>query len=165
MDKADEKRIKDLLSYDQDTGKIKGRKAWANGNGYLRVTVDYRSYYAHRIAWFLHYGSWPEGDVDHINGDRSDNRIVNLREATRSQNLRNRKTGHGASKYIGVSKNKKSPRKKWVAQIASKGNRKTIGYFHTEEEAAKARDAAALEIHGQFASLNFPEEQHARPHS
>src|SRR5215468_6803827 len=61
-------------------------------DGYVHIGVDGRTYSAHRLAWFYVYGVWPEHDIDHMNGVRGDNRLVNLREATHIQNCRNSRT-------------------------------------------------------------------------
>ena len=99
----------------------------------------------------------PEGMVvDHINHDGMDNRSGNLRAATYSQNLYNRKKRSGAtqSKYKGIYFRKKS--RKWQAGIMCNKKRIELGYFRDEIEAAKAYDRAAMKYHGEFACLNFP---------
>jgi len=100
----------------------------------------------------------PDGMVvDHINHDGMDNREANLRAATYSQNLCHRKKRSGAkySKYKGVSLKKVN--RKWVARIGFEKKEIHLGYFHSEIEAAKAYDRAAIKYHGEFASLNFPQ--------
>jgi len=94
--------------------------------------------------------------VDHINHDGMDNREANLRPATYSQNLYNRKKRSGAtqSKYKGIYWRKKN--RKWQAQITFERKRICLGYFRNEIEAARAYDRAAMKYHGEFASLNFP---------
>jgi hypothetical protein len=94
--------------------------------------------------------------VDHRNREGLDNRKSNLRLATRSQNNCNRKQKKGTSKYRGVCYNKRT--KKWRAYISFNGIYKSLGYFENEEEAGRAYDEAAKELHGEFASLNFSEE-------
>jgi len=157
--------LRKLLSYDPETGVLTrrgwnaGKEAgWLNGNGYLRICINYRQLYAHRVAWAMTYGHWPLGQIDHINCDRADNRLENLRDTTTSENLCNRASGTSGStsKFLGVHFDSRSKRRKrWVAAIARQGKRRTIGFYLTEEEAARARDAVAIEWHGEFASLNF----------
>jgi hypothetical protein len=135
---------------------------WRECQGYIRhgkflqgkvVTSLY-----HRLAIKA-----PEGlDVDHRNGNPLDNRKENLRLATRAQNQLNkgpRSTYAGktpSSRYKGVHWYKR--KRKWQVQIQVKGNRHNLGYFTDELEAAKAYDRAALDLHGEFARLNFPKE-------
>lgn len=103
----------------------------------------------HRLILGLGEGQ----EADHINRDTLDNRRSNLRVATRTQNIWNRSSGEGfASPFKGVSRRKSG---KWVARITINGKRVSLGYFWSEEEAAKAYDRAALENFGEFAYLNF----------
>ncbi|MDD5010925.1 MAG: AP2 domain-containing protein [Phycisphaerae bacterium] len=96
--------------------------------------------------------------VDHRNGDGLDNRKSNLRLATQAENSRNKRKTKKAvtSKYKGVSLRKKE--NKWVAHIDYQGRRIHLGFFKNEEDAAKAYDEAAKLYHGEFASLNFPDD-------
>jgi len=106
----------------------------------------------HRLVWEKHNGPIPEGmDIDHINGDRRDNRIENLRLATRTQNLANgTKRKPGKSGFLGVCQRYN----KWAAKI-SHGNRTlNLGYFSTPKAAARAYDAMARYLHGEFAMTN-----------
>ena len=128
-----------------------GRSAIVNhSNGYKNVTVTGFGFVrAHRVAWAMHYGVWPENDVDHINGDRADNRIFNLRCSTRSENLRNRrKFPKNKSGYVGVSFCNR--RGKWNARIGVNGRYINAGYFDTKEEAAKARAKAEEKYWGEY---------------
>lgn len=122
-------------------------------SGYFCGAVNKVVMQAHIVAWCIHYGTWPDGEIDHINGDRADNRIGNLRKVTRSENRRNSKTPkNNTSGVIGVSlytHERKTP--KWVASILSQ----PIGYFNTKEEAILARKDA--EIKHKF------HENHGRP--
>ena len=97
--------------------------------------------------------------VDHINNDGMDNRRANLRRATHSQNMCNRKKRSGAhtSRHKGVYWDKE--KRKWIAHIGFMGRNMHLGCFYSEIEAAKARDRAAKKYHGEFAYLNFPEKK------
>lgn len=103
---------------------------------------------------YLHQFLTAYTETDHRNGDGLDNRRENLRPATRSQNLCNRRCRIGASGFRGVTWQKN--RGAWKAQIGLEGKNYYLGYFPTAEEAARARDIAARDMHGEFAVLNFP---------
>ena len=108
---------------------------------------------ANRVAWAIAYGEDPIIQVDHINGDPGDNRLVNLRKATGGQNCANRRSRKGSSsKFLGVDWAGNG----WRAQIKPIGEKPLyLGKFETEVEAAKAYDAAAIRLHGEFARPNF----------
>lgn len=153
--------MRECLSYDPDTGAFEWAKNRGNvkagtkagtktdARGYLVINFGGRRHYAHRLAWFFAHGEMPTGDIDHINRDPSDNRISNLRLATRSQNLANKKAAGGSSEFKGVSYH--CQRQRWRATIKDVH----LGLFDTEEEAARAYDNAALNLYGEFAGLNF----------
>jgi len=112
-----------------------------------------QSIYMHRLLT-----NAPKGlEVDHINMNRLDNRKVNLRVCNKGQNRLNENAKKGSkSKYKGVYyNNTPGRRKRWVAQIGMNRSLKNLGYFYTEEEAAKAYDKAAKDLHGEFGRLNF----------
>ena len=95
--------------------------------------------------------------VDHINGNVLDNRKCNLRLCTRAENARNvKKSKSNTSGYIGVSKEYK----KWLACVTLNGKAYRVGRFEDKVEAARARDRKAIELHGEFAKLNFPIEDY-----
>ena len=165
-----EARCREKLSYNPETGdliwgekaycRLRGKKAGTkHSHGYLAlcINIDGRTkrLYAHRVAWLLQYGEWPpEGmQIDHINGDPADNRIANLRLATRSQNMANvRQPRHSSSPYKGVTYHPKAgPSKTWKAQIKLDGKRKHLGLYATPEEAHEAYKAAAIKYFGEFA--------------
>jgi hypothetical protein len=154
-------RLTSFLAYDPETGVFtrlvdhRGHKVGsvAGHNSYkrLNVRVDGQSYSAHRLAWFYVYGVWPTKFIDHINGDTSDNRIANLREASNQENMRNLKlrvTNKTGAKGVCVTG------KRFSAFI--KANYKSIGLgtFDTIDEAAHAYNKAAIALHGEFACLN-----------
>ena len=118
-----------------------------DGHGYLLIMVGSRLHKAHRLAWFYVYGTWPEDQIDHINRNRSDNRIANLRDVSRKQNMQNAsKPSNNTSGHPGVYWHKQ--RSKWQARI--KHNQKLIhlGCFATIEEAIAARKAGELRYWG-----------------
>lgn len=125
----------------QFAGKCAGGRT---GGGYLCLRFARRTVRAHGYALFLHLGRWPV-IVDHINGDPSDNRILNLREADESINRRNQRlrsdntSGHPGIVYHSASR-------RWVAQICVRGRRKHLGTFHTKEAAVAARMKAQQEM-------------------
>lgn len=93
--------LRDLFHYDSETGLITWRRkqgqvdrtgqeaGWIHAKGYRHLHIYGETYKAHRVAWALHYGEWPEGEIDHINHIRDDNRIANLRIVTRTQQMQN----------------------------------------------------------------------------
>jgi len=130
-----------------------GKSALASPDkdGYLKGKIFDRTHKSHRVIWALHTGAWPVEHIDHIDGDPANNRIENLREATRSEN----KCNSGAYKnntsgYKGVSRDK--DKKKWRAQIGKNGKLRHLGYFDCPQEAHAAYCAAAKEMHGKYAN-------------
>lgn len=104
---------------------------------------------AHRVAMALHLGKWPSLEIDHINGDRGDNRLSNLRLATRSQNRFNSKVRKDSASGIrGVRWDRKD--QKWAAVICAHGVRHWLGYFQSKEEAKYAYQQASIRMHGEF---------------
>ena len=159
---ADE--LRRLLSYDLETGKFlwrvspnkkikTGKPAGYMGrDGRCRVGINGRFYKSHRLAWLYVHGRWPTGMLDHINGNPADNRISNLREASRGQNGMNRRVGkNNRSGRKGVFWN--SGARKWSAQITADGRQKFLGNYHTVEDAHNAYTAAAMALHGEFANV------------
>ena len=117
--------LKEILKYEPNTGNfywktdrnhsvIIGSIAGSqHPGGYWTIGINGKNYAAHRLAWFYVYGTWPQKHLDHINGNRADNRIENLREATRSQNMQNEKKARSTNSngFLGVTKHGK----KWRA--------------------------------------------------
>lgn len=125
-------------------GKIKERN---NGNGYARITILGRRYYAHRLAWFYMTGEWPSMEIDHRNGDRSDNRWDNLRDVAPLVNKQNKRSASVSSKsgILGVSWD--APRRAWVARIKVGMVYKYLGRFDDIEAARHAYLAAKRKFH------------------
>lgn len=141
-------RVSELLSYNPETGtfcKLSSGKnvGCKNKDGYVLITIDGRLYRAHRVAWLLVHGEWPQGVLDHINRDRADNRIYNLRDSTRSENTQNSTVVRAACGLRGVSRNGK----RWRSAIALDGVDYYLGTFDTPEEAHAAYLAAASKKH------------------
>ena len=156
--------LKKLLSYDKDTGKftwtkdahfkVRGKEAgYINRKfGYIRIGVLNKVYQAHRLAWIYHYGVNPEQQVDHINGDKTDNRIKNLRLATTAQNQMNCKAHcDNSTGFKGVTY-RKGLKKPYRAAVQTCGKMIHVGYFSTPKEASIAYYLKAREIFGEFAS-------------
>lgn len=155
-------RLKELLHYDPETGvftwlacrhkRFNGARAGgSDGGGYISIYLVDRSYKAHRLAWLYMHGEWPEGPLDHINGDGTDNRIANLRRADQWQNVHNRRKRASTQDLpIGVSKPRKSLG--YVAMIQPPGTTKKVylGSFDTKEAAGEAYRAASVQMHGEF---------------
>lgn len=154
-------RLKSLLAYDAETGAFtwlepRGGQACGspagcrNRNGYIEITVHRRIHKAHRLAWLYVHGEWPPHEIDHINGDKADNRLANLRPATRAQNVANTALrSDSASGIKGVHWSVAS--RKWEAQIKLKGKTRHLGLFTNIEEAADAYRCAATECFGDYA--------------
>lgn len=123
-----------------------------DGKGYSQINIRSKLYRAHRVAWLCTYGEWPVGEIDHINGIKTDNAITNLREATHSQNNMNREATKNTSGARGVYWNK--ARSKWQAQIKLDRKCMYLGSFDNLEDAAKAYDLAASKYHKEFARIN-----------
>jgi hypothetical protein len=122
-----------------------------NSKGYLLVSIFDKSYRLHRLAYLCAHKKWPD-QIDHINGDKTDNRIENLRNCTVQENNFNKESTGGKSKYKGVYLEK--ARNLWCASICASGKRSYLGRFKTEKEAALAYNVKAIELHGEFAYLN-----------
>ena len=150
-------RLRELLDYDQETGvftrkvklcnrvKVGDVAGYLNRKGYICIRVDGRTHKAHRLAWLYVHGVWPQSGIDHINGIKDDNRIINLREATHSDNQQNLRKPHADNKIglLGVSRSQG----KFKAQINVDGKVRTIGRFHIPEAANAAYLEAKRRLH------------------
>lgn len=132
-----------FFTWKQDRGRIRlGATAGAlRKDGYLQITIDHKLYLAHRLAWFYITGEWPINQIDHVNRNKSDNRLCNLRLATNKQNGENLPLlCVNVSGYRGVSWD--APRNKWKAQIKHHGKNIFIGRFDALIDAANAAKIA-----------------------
>ena len=148
--------VRSLLNYDPETGVFSWRVARGAGvkpgdiagsitRGYRYIHILKRAYLAHRLAFVVMTGEWPPAEVDHVNCERDDNRWLNLRAATRSDNLANsrvRRTGLKGVSTVGD---------RWRAEIRRFGVRRHLGCFATEQEAHAAYMTAASTMHKEFA--------------
>jgi hypothetical protein len=148
-----------VISYDLDTGEFvrlvgsgKGAKKGTitkgsldKSNGYLCLCVCGVQLYAHRLAWFLTHGDWPTQTIDHINRDKTDNRLQNLRDVSYADNNVNMgPRSHNTSGLEGVSWHAKA--RKWMAQIRRSGRYYYLGLFESTEDAKDLRDLVAEEF-------------------
>lgn len=128
-----------------------------NAFGYRIGRVFSQSKLAHRVVWALAYGDWPNGEVDHINRVRSDNRLSNLRAVSHAENSRNRrKPVNNTSGHLGVSFHKRLS--KWQASVNAYGVKQHVGYFNTAEEAVEARRVVfekTVRLHGTDADKDL----------
>lgn len=138
---------------DRRNNKIKGTQASRpkKSNGYQEVTINKKKYYSHRLIFMMFNGYWPE-QIDHIDGNRSNNLVSNLREANNAQNNRNTKLRvSNTSGFKGVYLHSQNNR--FVARITVNYKCISLGCYKTIKEAHEAYKKAASELHGDFASF------------
>lgn len=129
-----------------NAGDIAGTK---DQNGYIRIALKGKRHLAHRLAWFMHFGKWPNKQIDHVDRDKQNNSIANLRLATALENQRNRGfTRSNTSGFIGVSFHKRHGT--WMARIKIKRQLIHLGCFKTAEEGGQAYLAARAQHFGEF---------------
>jgi hypothetical protein len=153
-------RLHEVLDYDPATGVFRWKvrtsirnKVGAvagisvNDSGYAIITIDYCKFRAHRLAWLYMHGVWPSYEVDHINGHRSDNRILNLRDVQQELNQQNRRSANSNSRtgVLGVSWHKQ--RGKYTARIKVGSRYRSLGLHETVEAASAAYLAAKRVLH------------------
>lgn len=163
-------QVRELLDYDPETGILTWRESsgkqhkkrspgkpvgYVESQGYVVVKLRAYggSYKAHRLAWIHYHGRPPIGEVDHIDGDRANNRIANLREANDLQNALNaklRRDSRSGVKGVALSRNCKS--RPWAARVWANGKRQFVGYFVTKEQAEEAIRRVREDTHGAFAN-------------
>lgn len=150
-------RLREVLDYNPDMGvfvwkvrtstsvRIGDVAGTPTANGYLHIRIDRKHYYGHRLAWLCVYGTWPHGQIDHINGNRLDNRLVNLRDVPQKMNLENQRRAHSnsISGLLGVS----PKRNRWKSSIRVAGKEHHIGTYDTPEEAHAAYIEAKRRLH------------------
>jgi hypothetical protein len=146
--------LKQHLHYDKDTGiftRLKNGKiaGFKDPRGYVSMNLGRRLHYAHRLAWMYETGSMPENSIDHINGNKSDNRFQNLREATQQQNVLNvGKRARNSSGYKGVSFSKAA--QKYEARYRFNKTSEYLGLFNTAYEAHVAYENHVKSVFGEF---------------
>ena len=161
-------KLKALVSYNQETGMFSRRgkrKSYGAGTAIghpsardrVQIYVEGRRYYAHRLAWLYAYGEWPTFEIDHIDGDPTNNALRNLRPATRSQNNANsRLKNNNTSGLKGVSlclhSRERGYQNIWRASITIDGRARNLGRYRTPQEAHAAYLKAAAEAFGEFAN-------------
>lgn len=149
--------LRSLLTYDSDTGEFywsaTPRKGVRSGqpagckSTYHRIRINRVEYKAHRLAWLYVHGGWPAGDIDHINGNPLDNRLVNLREGTHAENQANR--GAQSNNQLGIKGvSQIKGHSLWRATLAGKH----LGTFKSPDAAAECYQAAAIAHYGEFAA-------------
>jgi hypothetical protein len=154
----------DLVEYDDDAGVLRWRvtrgraKAGAevgstDSDGYRICTIEKIQYKIHRLVWFFHRAAWPVGEIDHVDGDRRNNRISNLRDVSISKNRQNRPRFDNSTGFKGVHRRKDGI---YFAQIQADGVVHHLGTFRTPEDAHLAYAAKARELHGEFVASDIP---------
>lgn len=152
-------RLREVLRYDEDTGKIFWKVSCSNrakagseagsrtSKGRMSIAVDGRRYLAHRLAWFYVHGEFPSGEIDHIDGDPTNNRISNLRDVDRTTNAQNNRRAKRISRsgLLGAFWFERD--QCWVSKIRINGKLTHIGYFKTAEAAHEAFIAKKREHH------------------
>lgn len=155
-------RLLELFNYDPETGQFtnwcsrgrakEGARAGSpTRHGYRRIIVDYEKHYEHRLAWLYVYGYLPN-ELDHIDGDRSNNAITNLRECSRTENNFNREPYAGRSGLTGAYLDKRNLQ--WYSKIQVRGQIIWLGNFSSAEEAHEAYTSAVLKYAEEFAFVN-----------
>lgn len=151
-------RAREKVSYDAETGIITWKQSiykpglvgaeagWVDTHGHRVIEIDGRRYKASRLAWFYTFGRWPKHEIDHRDRDPSNNRLSNLREATRTENVINRSRTRRNGLPRGVDPNKKG----FMARVRRDGRLYHLGTFPTPEEASAAYEKAATALFGEF---------------
>jgi hypothetical protein len=158
-----ENELREYLAYNPATGdltwiksrgsnaRVGARAGSLNDQRYVIVRFKSKQLRAHRVAWLLAYGKWPDDQIDHANGIRSDNRLSNLRAAGYRENMFNRPGRKSISGLKGVSPGRNG---RFRSQITTDGRQKYLGEFDTAEAAHEAYVVAARVMHGEFARFS-----------
>ena len=158
-----QEKLKEILDYNPDTGlfiwKVNSAKNVKSGHiagnlkdtGYIRIKINKKMYLAHHLAFLYVYGNFPKDIIDHIDSDRANNKISNLRECSHQQNMKNlRLYSNNSSGHKNVSWVKS--RNRWIVQLKVNGKQKYIGSFDNLELADLVAQEARNKYHGEFAS-------------
>jgi hypothetical protein len=154
-----EDRIRRLIAYDPETGSLTWKEK-PNRNipigqrigsqniwGHIRFAIMGRQLMVHRVAWFLYYGTWPQYQIDHIDGNPANNRIVNLRDVPQELNMQNKHKTCAVSGLMGAHSNKNNTQRPWSSNIKANGQYRYLGQFATALEAHLAYMKAKAELH------------------
>lgn len=158
LDNLTAEQVRHRFNYDPATGVLrwaispsKNVKAGdvagsSHGDGYLRVRIGASRYLVHRIIWLHHYGKWPDGHVDHLDGEKRNNRVSNMRDSTRSVNAQNQRSAsaNNKAKLLGVAMR---PNGKCVAAINVCGKKMYLGIFRDPQEAHSTYLEAKRRLH------------------
>ena len=158
-----QKKLKEILDYDVETGNFLHKRAGSNrikkgsiagcisylnndyAKKYNQISIDNKIYRAHNLAWLYVHGVFPSGEIDHINGNGLDNRITNLRDVTKQENQRNKRlSSSNKSGISGVCWSKKQ--EQWQSHISNEGKQKHLGFFDDFFEAICARKSAEYRL-------------------
>ena len=163
--KKDRARIVEIVNYDPDTGKLTwkkrqpfssaeaGEEVGSLSQGYRRVKIQGQNILCHRLAWLLHYGEDAADFIDHINGNRADNRICNLRVVSKADNAKNRGAYKRLAKTLPKGVTYHPETGKFRARIRCDGVLHSLGLFDTPEEAHARYVEAAKTLYGEFARV------------
>ena len=156
-------KLRCVLVYDEDRGclfwhGLSGARADRNGmeagslrpDGYLQFAFKRRPHLAHRVAWAMHHGHWPADFIDHIDGNRSDNRITNLRVVTAGQNSQN---AGDKPRKVGPAKGVHPLRDRFCAYISKGGKKFHLGTYASIADAVQARKIAEILLHSHRRSV------------
>lgn len=162
METLSAERLKQVLRYDPDTGeffnvcsgrkRVIGAKAGSvSRDGYVKLCIDRQIYFGHRLAWLYTHGRFPTKFIDHINRNRQDNRIANLRECDYADNQHNSIKPKKAGRLVGAFKRNKRHPLSWYSEIRVNGKDHFLGNFATELDAHRAYMDAKQRLHPTYA--------------